>query len=174
MVVSLLLFLLRFFPFNDQYVSTGSIESSPPIDNSYRNLFLPHFKKKHEPNNKKHGRCTKRPDGLPRGSSPRRCPKLGTPTRRTSQAGYHLRKSWPPMIPDRFKRLLRLTRISKEFVPWCPRDFGDMSLKIWYSNPPSIVYYTLWSRCWFKKHFKETGSQFHKFMLRFFCFPLFG
>ena len=88
-------FCLCSLPFNDQYVSTGLIENSPPIDNGYRNLFLPHFKKKQhmDQTTKKHRRCTKRPDGFPRGSSPRRCPKLGTPTRRTSQAGYHLRKS---------------------------------------------------------------------------------
>ena len=151
MVVSSLLFLLRFFPFNDQYVSTGSIESSPPIDNSYRNLFLPHFNKNMDQTTKKHRRCTKRPDGFPRGSSPRRCPKLGTPTRRTSQAGYHLRKSWPQMIPDPFKHLLRLYPVSQRVCSTgCPRDFGGICLKIWYSNLPSIVYiyiyiyYSLW------------------------------
>ena len=48
-------FCLCSLPFNDQYVSTGLIENSPPIDNGYRNLFLPHFKKKttYGPNNEK-------------------------------------------------------------------------------------------------------------------------
>ena len=174
MVVSSLFFCLGSLPFNDQYVSTRLIESSPPIDNSYRNLFLPHFKKKKQ-TTKNTGRCTKRPDGLPRGSSPRRCPKLGTPTRRTSQAGYHLWKSWPPMIPDPFKRLFKTTKYPQRVCSTgCPRDFGDINLKIYeyflYSNLPSIVYYTLWSKCIFKKDFKQTGSQFHKFMLRFFVF----
>lgn len=46
-----------------------------------------------------------------------------------------------------------------------------------YSYLPSIVYIYIYiivydsdQRCWFKKHFNRSGSQFHKFMLRFFVF----
>ena len=121
--------------------------------------------------NKPHRRFTKRPGGFPRGSSPRRCPKLGTPTRRTSQAGYHPPKSSPPMIPDPFKRPLRLPCIHKEFVSWCPRNLEIWVWeKTWYSDVPSIVSIVYDQRCWFKM---ISIRQQVKFMLCF-CFPFFG